>query len=324
MNGREEYILKQTNKINSFIAEHNDKLYLVGFSNYIGDSRSANTKYNYLLYVNRFMESTQKELGCLCLDDYTLFLSNVPLSSKKPAYSALKAFSKYLKLNKINCDNPMDEIEPPKYEETEKTVARREKKYLTETEIHSYIESVNKGIGSHKAIARQEEWRLRDKAIIYLFLNTAMRSFELCSLDVNSLDFECGTVRFRKKGGGMVTHPLSENMRSLLAEWLEQREILLGEKEEDALFISSERARISYSAVRRIVQKYAENIEGKDITPHALRATVATQVCAQKGIYIAQQMLGHSTPTMTARIYVRGQENASKIEAASVMEKLTF
>lgn len=325
MNGREEYISKQETKINNFIKANSDKSYLKGFYNFVGSKKSLNTRYNYLLYVKRFMDTCSgKKLSEIGLDDYTSFLADCSESAKKPAYSALKAFSKYLKASKANTDDAMAEIEAPKYEETESTLNRREKKFLSDTEIKQYLEAVDLGVGSEKAKRRQSDWTLRDKTIIMLFLNTAFRSRELCLLDVNSIDFDNQVIRAWKKGGGYIVCPLTDHMASMLQEWLELREELLDGTEEDALFISNQKNRISYHAVRAITTKYSCNIEGKEVTPHALRATVATQVCASKGIYVAQQMLGHSTPTMTAKVYVRGQELTSRREAAEEMAKLTF
>ena len=65
-------------------------------------------------------------------------------------------------------------------------------------------------------------------------------------------------------------------------------------------------------------------IEGKNITPHKLRATYGTQLYNKTGdLYMVQECMGHSSPT-TTELYIRGKKNKNAQAAAEIMTKILF
>ena len=273
------------------------------------------------------MNYINKNVKDLELDDYTDYLSsleNKSVSCKILAYSSLKLFSLYLKASERNKRNSMQYVDRPKFYETEETKNKREIGYLNQKEIHKYLRNIERGVGSKKAKSRQKEWINRDKLIIIILLSTGMRCSALYKLDVDNIDIVNKTVSVLDKGNKYKKYELSTDIITVVLDWLNDREKILGHKKEKALFISNERTRISQASIARIVKKYAYNIEGKNITPHKLRATYGTQLYNKTGdLYMVQECMGHSSPK-TTELYIRGKKNESAKIAADIMNKIIF
>ena len=325
MNGNETYENKYKTAISNLIINNPDKPYLKGFSNFINKSQC--TIYNYLIYVIAFINYVNKNVEDLELDDYTNYLSSLndkSVSCKILAYSSLKLFSLYLKASERNEKNSMQYVNRPKFYETEETKNKREIGYLNQKEIHKYLKNIERGVGSKKAKSRQKEWINRDKLIIVLLLSTGMRCSALYKLDVDNVDVKNKTISVLDKGNKYKKYELSPDIVSIMIDWLNDRKKLLNNKEELALFISNERTRISQASIARIVNKYAVNIEGKNITPHKLRATYGTQLYEKTGdLYMVQECMGHSSPK-TTELYIRGKKNKNAQMAAEIMSKILF
>ena len=76
-------------------------------------------------------------------------------------------------------------------------------------------------------------------------------------------------------------------------------------KEPTALFVSSNKGRITVRAVENMVQKYAKIVSPlKKISPHKLRSTYGTQLYKATGdIYIVADVLGHKDVNTTRKHY---------------------
>lgn len=326
MNGKEVYEERYRVKTENVINNNPDKPYLKGFYNYMSSSRlSCSTKYDYVNYVVAFMNTNGKKVEELELDDYTEFLTglnNMTSSYQISVYSGLKKFAKYLIASKKTTHNPMEEIARPKHKEKEETIAKREKGYLEKREINKYIASVKAGIGTNRAIARQGQWKERDLLIVLIFLSTGMRCSALYKLDIDSIDLQNKTLTANDKGDCVRSYTLSDDLIDSVKDWLEKRKEILGDVKENALFISNQRTRMDQSSIYRVVNKYAEGIKGKHITPHKLRATYGTQLLIEtRDIYFVQECMGHSSPTVT-ELYIRGQKNDNESRACDIMSKI--
>lgn len=325
MTGNEVYENQYNNLTNNLIANNPDKQYLSGYRFFMNNLLPSSV-YRYLTHVVTFMNYNRKQPENLILDDYTQFLSSVKnetASYQIAVYAALKKFSSYLAASERSTKNPMQHIARPKFKEGQKTQAKREIGYLEKKEIKTYINAIKNGVGSSKAKATQREWKERDLCIILLLLNTGMRRSALFKLDVDNVDLEKGSLITIDKGDKIQEYVLSEDMVRCLADWLVKRREILGDVKENALFISQRKTRLSSDSIVNIVNKYAEGIKGKKITPHKLRATYGTQLYAQTGdLYFVQQCMNHSNPK-TTEIYIRGQKEQSRKKAADIMAKLT-
>ena len=325
MNGKEEYELKYMRKIDNIIQNNLDKPYLRGFYNYMGSRLSYSTKYDYLNYVINFMNFNNKGVEELTLDDYTNFLAQI--ANKTAAYqinmhSGLKKFSMYLLASQRTTYNPMKYIDRPKFIERPETIEKREKGFLEKKEIKQYMESVQSGSGSSRAIARQESWKERDLSIILIFMITGMRCSALYKLNIDNIDFDKKILVTVDKGDKIQEHSLTDEALSCISEWILKRDNILGDKKEDALFISNQKTRLDQSSIYRIVNKYAHSIKGKHITPHKLRATYGTQLYDKtKDLYFVQKCMGHKNPKTTEN-YIRGGKDKDRSTAANIMSEL--
>lgn len=324
MNGIEEYTNHNNNLLLNILSQNKNRTYLKGFINHLRLTKSELTTYNYVRHIIDFMNFiNDKSLKEIDYNDYisyeNLYLSHSS-SYKIVKHSALKAFSEYLFLTGMNQINPMENVKAPKATQSVETVEKRENNYLDYDQVKRLFMTVENGIGTHKARERQKDWETRDMAIIVTLVNTGMRCSALYKLDVDDINFETQEIMVKEKGKVQMYY-LNDLVIDAIKKWLVDRESLLGNVEEDALFISNQKQRMSIKAISNITQKYGKYIkEGVKLTPHKLRATFGTQVYAATGdLYLTQQAMGHSNAATTA-IYIRGQQKASKIKAAEAMQ----
>ena len=72
-----------------------------------------------------------------------------------------------------------------------------------------------------------------------MFLATGMRCSALIKLDMNNIDWKESSIVVIDKGNKVHKYILSSNVKKVLKEWTDKRELLLEEKTEEALFISN-------------------------------------------------------------------------------------
>ena len=97
-----------------------------------------------------------------------------------------------------------------------------------------------------------------------------------------------------------------DDVAAALQRYLEYKEMNYEDlKEPNALFVSSNRSRITVRAVENMVQKYAKIVSPlKKISPHKLRSTYGTALYKATGdIYIVADVLGHKDVNTTRKHY---------------------
>jgi len=158
--------------------------------------------------------------------------------------------------------------------------------------------------------ARQQAFhrrtRLRDLAMMTLMLGTGIRVSECVGLDIDDVDFTNGAIRIHRKGGKESMIYFGDEVEITLLNYLEEREEMEAESpDEQALFLSLHRRRISVRAVEKLVKKYAQTVTTvKHITPHKLRSTYGTSLYRETGdIYLVADVLGHSDVNTTKKHY---------------------
>ncbi|MDO4349985.1 MAG: tyrosine-type recombinase/integrase [Eubacteriales bacterium] len=150
--------------------------------------------------------------------------------------------------------------------------------------------------------------RKRDYAILMLFLGTGMRVSECVGIDIGDLDLQQNAVLVTRKGGNQVILYYPQEVADALKAYLEERKrIEAADKvDENALFLSLQRKRISQRAVQLMVKKYCAVAVPlkKRMSPHKLRSTYATRLYHEtEDIYLVADALGHSDVNTTRRHY---------------------
>jgi site-specific recombinase XerD len=228
-------------------------------------------------------------------------------SYKQATWSALNQFFSYLAKRNIIRSNPMENTERPSKKDNVKRI------FLTLEDLNSILNTVKRGAGSQKAIAKQKEWVERDILIMFLFMNTGMRKTALSEINIEDISFGEKTLEVTDKRNKTQIYNITDEMEQAIKIWLRKREALLNGERNDALFISSLRKRMSEKAIYNLVQKYSEEALGYSISPHKLRAAFVSLYYEASGgdIKATCEAVGHADIS-TTNIYITKRNDSRK------------
>ena len=238
--------------------------------------------------------------------------------AKARKLSSVRAMYKFF-FNKgyISVDNSA-KVATPKLHE--KPIIR-----LDSNEVFDIIDAAESGSGltPHQK-AYHEKNKVRDTAILMLFLGTGIRISELVGLNNDDLNFKDNSFVVTRKGGSKSILYFDDEVADALKKYLdykEQNTAIL--KEPDALFLSSNTHRLTVRAVENLVQKYAKIVSPlKKISPHKLRSTYGTQLYRATGdIYIVADVLGHKDVNTTRKHYAAISDDNRRSVAGKVKLK---
>ena len=178
---------------------------------------------------------------------------------------------------------------------------------LDADEVAELLDHVESGeMLTEKQRTFHERTKIRDLAIMTLLLGTGIRVSECVGLNVHDVDFKNSGISIHRKGGKEVTVYFGDEVEEALKAYLEERRSVdPKENSEDALFLSSQKRRITVRSVENLVKKYTATIgTSKHITPHKLRSTYGTNLYRETGdIYLVADVLGHSDVNTTRKHY---------------------
>lgn len=218
--------------------------------------------------------------------------------------SALSSFFKYLYKNDMIPNNPCDKVIKPKGAKDTRIIK------MSPDEVSAFLNAIERGceaFSAHQA-SYLKKTRTRDLAIATTLLGTGIRVSECVGLDIKDIDFKNNRIKVTRKGGKIQNVPMSDEVASALNAYLLERNKIAVET--DALFLSSQKTRISVGAVENLVNKYAEAIgTAYRITPHKLRKTYGTALYNETGdIYLVASALGHENINTTKEHYAKQDE----------------
>lgn len=206
-------------------------------------------------------------------------------ATKARKVASIRSFFKYLHnvVNMIDI-NPAINLETPKKDQ-------RNPAFLTLEESLNLLDSIN---GRNK---------VRDYAILTLFLNCGLRLSELASIDINKIKGD--TLAVIGKGNKERTIYLNDACLHAIDRYIAVRP-KDGINDENALFLSTRKNRISPRAIQHMVKKYIfeAGLDTKRYSTHKLRHTAATLMYKHGNVDIRalQQILGHAS-VATTQIY---------------------
>ena len=225
--------------------------------------------------------------------------------AKARKLSAIRSFFKYYHRQELIKNNPASLVDTPKIHE--KAIVR-----LEANEVADLLDIAEAGNGlSERQKQYHQATKVRDTAILTLFLGTGIRISELVGIDIDDVDFATDAFVVTRKGGNQEMLSFGPEVRNALLAYLEQREAMEAlPGSENALFLSMQRKRITARAVENLVKKYARIASPlKKITPHKLRSTYGTMLYQESGdIYLVADVLGHKDVNTTRKHYAAIQE----------------
>ena len=249
-------------------------------------------------------------------DDGTLYVyenSNKSLARKKSSVSVLfKQLYRDELLDK-NITDGFDPIRVPKPGE-------KEIKALQDDEVMIMLDAVSTGQGLTKhELAYWEKTKKRDKAILILFLTYGLRLSELWQLNVDSFNFRRGEFKIYRKRGKESVMPLNDSVTAVIHDYIDNERPMnedLDPAEQDALFLSLQKKRMTERQVRDLVKKYTSIALGTSrrggYSPHKLRATAATSLIGRgNSIYDVAALLDHEQVT-TTQLYARHKQDVKR------------
>ncbi|MBQ4268162.1 MAG: tyrosine-type recombinase/integrase [Clostridia bacterium] len=231
--------------------------------------------------------------------------------AKARKLSAVRAMFKYF-FNKGKLpSNVAAKVSTPKLHDKE--IIR-----LDAVEVSELIDVAESGSGlSRHAAGYHAKTRVRDTAILTLFLGTGIRISELVGLDNDSFDFSENSFVVTRKGGNRAILFFSDEVKYALQEYIvEKNNDPKTPKDEPAFFLSMQYKRINVRSVEILVKKYSKIVSPlKKITPHKLRSTYGTRLYTETGdIYIVADVLGHRDVNTTKRHYAAiNEDNRRKV-----------
>jgi len=236
-------------------------------------------------------------------------------SGKARKVSTLRSLISYLFKNGLISKNVAELVDMPKIHE--KPVIRLESDEVAT--LLDYVESGSSLTQHQKSYHKMT--RLRDVAILTLFLGTGIRISECVGLNINDVDFQVNGFRITRKGGNQTVLYFGDEVKNALSDYLaERKNINALSGHEEALFLSIQRKRISNRAVQDLVKKYAFSAAPlKKISPHKLRSTYGTSLYNETGdIYLVADVLGHRDVNTTKKHYAAISDTKRRMAAKAV------
>lgn len=299
------------------------------FSDYYYTMRAEKKSYRtigeYILSINVFMdyltdgeakEDFYKNVTAMDVNKYMISLETKKVGNKKKQTSssfranqwyALNSFFDFLTdTGKIDA-NPVPKKSRPKITDNPSVT------YLTEEEVSGIIDSIKD--------EAKDSMVNRDLCWFILGVTTGLRVAAILQINMEDIDLEKGVIHVVEKRSKTFDVILGKNTKKILKKWIVDREKYFGDAETDALFISQYGQRMSYDIVRKLLLKYAEGVTTKNVTPHVLRHTCATNLYEKTGdIYLTSAQLHHSNISTTQR-YAE-MSNKKMKQAASILDDL--
>jgi site-specific recombinase XerD len=239
--------------------------------------------------------------------------NNRALARKK---SSIATLFKFMYRNEQLDNNITDGFNPIKLPKPQPDAIKR----LEIDEVAKMLDSVESGYGlTEKEKVYWRKTKLRDKAILALFVTYGLRLNELRELNISSFNFSRGEFKIYRKRGKEVLMPINHTCELVVKDYMyneRPQSEMLSDEYKDALFLSLQNKRLNPKAIRQLVKKYTsismETSRNSGYSPHKLRATAATSLI-QNGfsIYDVQNLLDHDNVT-TTQLYAAHKKHVKR------------
>ncbi|MBD3238298.1 MAG: tyrosine-type recombinase/integrase [Candidatus Moranbacteria bacterium] len=251
----------------------------------------------YLNHFMKFLDHNQiKDCKAINLDlindyRYQLTKKDFDLDTQNYYLIVVRSFLKYLIKNDIQTLDPL-KIDLAKKKD-------RQVEFLAPDEIRKLVQACN-----------NDEIGLRNRAIIEMLYSTGLRISELCSLNVQNINFKSKEFSVRGKGRKVRVAFLTDNAIYVLNKYLNQRKdnysplfinYKKNQNQKNIITDNHDHKRLSRNYISTMISKTAK-IAGitKPVSAHTLRHSFATTLLsAGADIRSVQEMLGHASINTT-------------------------
>ncbi len=260
----------------------------------------------FLDYCRRYKVETEKNI-------YMYENTNKTLARKKSSISVLFKYLYRDGFVEKNITDGFDPIRVPRPGE-------KEIKALQDDEVMIMLDAVSSGQGlTDKERTYWEKTKLRDKAILILFLTYGLRLSELQQLNISSFNFNRGEFIVYRKRGKESLMPLNKSATAVIHDYIDNErpsDDKVPEEHKDALFLSLQCKRMTERQIRELVKKYTSialhTTRRAGYSPHKLRATAATSLIGRgNSIFDVAALLDHEQVT-TTQLYARHKANVKR------------
>lgn len=270
-----EYLEIEKNRSQKTIENYHH--YLERFFNWaqINDSKgiSLDLVRKFRLYLNRYRDEKGRELKKITQNYHMI---------------AIRNFLKYLSKRDI------ETLAPEKIEVGKSSSPIVE--FLDLSELERLLRAAN----------GNDLKSLRDRAILELLFSAGLRVSELVSVNRDQINLKTQEFSIRGKGSKVRIVFISDAAKSALEKYLDKRididpALFIRIMNHESRITNNKSLRITQRSIQRIVKCYATKAGiVKDVHPHTLRHTFATDLLANGAdIRSVQSMLGHSSITTT-------------------------
>jgi len=210
--------------------------------------------------------------------------------------SVVRMFYKFLYTEGKTDHNPVEGVSSPR-------LGRKIPSFLSEKEVEALLE----------ASSVDEQYGIRDRAILEVVYGAGLRISELINLNLTDLNLKGGWVKVLGKGSKERIVPLGREACRWVRIYLRKRRTETTDKL--SLFCNRYGKRLSRQACWKIIKKYSQKAGiTKKISPHTLRHSFATHLLSRDAdLRFVQELLGH-TNISTTQIYTHiTQERLKKV-----------
>ncbi|QSQ95118.1 site-specific tyrosine recombinase XerD [Acinetobacter indicus] len=267
--------------------------YLQGFRDHlIAQTVSPHTRNAYLSDLMLCSACVPSSMLDWSHDDISDVLIELTKQQKSPrsiarCLSALRAFYKFLREQKLRADNPVAAHKTPK-------LGRALPKDLSEADVEALIQApdVNTALG------------LRDRAMFEVLYACGLRVSELLNLRLELINLKQGYLRIVGKGNKERLVPLGQVACEWVEHYLQKARPQLYKTSTDYLFLTQHGGIMSRQNFWYAIKRYAlqAGIQA-ELSPHTLRHAFATHLLNHGAdLRVVQMLLGHSDLS-TTQIY---------------------
>ena len=255
---------------------------------------TINTYQNNLYNFSKYFKKDITKINEIDLENYLKYLHSY-LDSKSICnnISTIKSFYKFLNIN-YNIKNISSNLFLPK-------TTKKIPSVLSENDINNLLN-----------ITINNNFDIRNKAMIELMYSSGLRVSELINLKINDINLINEYVKVLGKGAKERLIPLGDTCIYYLKKYLTIRDSMLKKEINDFLFLNNHGKNMTRQGFFKIIKKLAKEKNIKEFSPHTLRHSFASHLIKYGAdLRVVGELLGHSSLS-TTQIYISIEDSDKK------------